>query len=150
MNTRSQVKKDVASVHAMGYFNVLKTASWVEVLIKEALKPLEITHAQLNVLSLLAHRHPKPMSAGAVKNGIIVASPDITRLIDRLMKKELVHRQTCPDNRRQMEITITKKGMSLFHKAHDAAMKATDDFFKDKITKGEARQLSEILTKIRT
>ena len=149
MKISEQVSKEIQSDHPLAYFNVLRTANWIEVMIKEALKPLEITHAQLNVLSLLAHRHPRPMSAGAVKAGVIVSSPDITRLIDRLEKKAFVSRNVCPDNRRQMEIRITSKGMTLFHNAHRAAMEVTETFFHKKISREEARRLTEALQAIR-
>ncbi len=143
------IRKETRSAHALGYFAILRTASRIEVAVKEALRPLDITHAQLNVLSLLAHQHPRPMSAGTIGKGVIVASPDITRLIDRLVKKGLVDRKTCPDNRRQMDITITKDGISLFYKAHTAAKLATGDFFQDKITAAQATELAFILSQIR-
>ena len=149
MKNKQEIFANNRSSHALGYFSLLRTANWIEVRIKEALKPLGITHAQLNVLSLLAHRYPQSMSAGAIGKGVIVASPDITRLIDRLVKKELVHREACAENRRQMDITITDKGLELFYEAHESARSATEDFFKEKITEEQARQLTETLVLIR-
>ena len=149
MKINDQILQELASDHALAYFDVLRTANWIEVLIKDALKPLELTHAQLNILSLLAHRHPKPMSAGAIKKGVIVSSPDITRLIDRMEKKAWVTRQVCPDNRRQLEIRITMEGMNCFHRAHEAAMEVTDVFFQNKISQKEANTVSRVLREIR-
>ena len=36
-----------------------------------------------------------------------------SRLIDKLIEKKLVERDSCPDNRRKIEIFITKKGQDL-------------------------------------
>ena len=36
-----------------------------------------------------------------------------SRLIDKLIEKKLVERDICPDNRRKIEIFITKKGQDL-------------------------------------
>jgi len=41
------------SIHALAYFNLLKTGSWIEEKVKEALKPFNLTHAQLNALHIL-------------------------------------------------------------------------------------------------
>lgn len=135
--------------HAMSYFNLLKTASWIEIKIKKAIKPFNLTHAQLNVLSVLGKNHPKPMTVNAVKKGIIVANPDVTRLLDRLVKKELIERKTCNDNRRKVDITITSKGMDLLKIAQNEAKKAVDNFFENKISIKEAAYINKVLIKMR-
>lgn len=141
--------KDLNDIYAKAYFNLLLTGSWIEEQIKKALKPFGLTHAQLNVLYLLNEKDPKPVSASDIKNGILVSNPDVTRLLDRLVKKDIVHRQTCPDNRRKIDIILTKNGRKLFEEAHSAAKIAVDDFFQQKITTQEAGLLREILHKIR-
>jgi len=149
MNIKKSFEKDVQSAHAMSYFNLLRTANWIEIGIKEALKPFGLTHVQLNVLSILVSNYPNAVTAGEIKENIIVASPDVTRLIDRLVKKGFVRRETCPNNRRQMDITITKIGMDHFYRAHFEAKKAMGNFFEDTISKQEAVQLYKTLEKIR-
>ena len=53
-----------------------------------------------------------------------------TRLIDKLIKKELVTRQTCESNRRKMEIYITENGLKLL-----AELDAVVDANNKKLTK---------------
>jgi DNA-binding MarR family transcriptional regulator len=141
--------EDSRSIFALAYFNLLKTGSWVEEQIKEALKPFNLTHAQLNVLYILAERDPEPVSANELKKRILVSNPDVTRLLDRLVKKEYVHRETCPENRRKIDISLTDPGRKLFEKAHLAAKQAVGNFFEDKLTGDEARELRALLHKIR-
>lgn len=137
------------SIHALAYFNLLKTSSWIELKVKKALKPFGITHAQLNVLHILNENYPDPFSANMVKDKILVSNPDVTRLLDRLVKKKYVLRQTCPENRRKMDIIITENGIELFKNTHEALKHELGNFFDDKITADEAKELRRILHKIR-
>ncbi len=141
--------KEINSIYALAYFNLLKTGSWIDEKMKEALKPLNLTHAQLNALHILKKNDPKPVSASELKQKILVSNPDVTRLLDRLVKKGYVLRETCPVNRRMIDISLTDSGRELFQRAQQAAQVALGDFFKDKITEEEARELRRILHKIR-
>ncbi|MCU4177017.1 MarR family winged helix-turn-helix transcriptional regulator [Carboxylicivirga sp. N1Y90] len=140
---------DITHIHALAYFNLLKTSGWIESRVKEALKPFGITHAQLNVLHILSENDPEPVSANDLKERILVSSPDVTRLLDRLVKKELVHRETCPNNRRKMDISLTGNGKKIFGSTQKAMKDALGDFFKDKLTVEEAKELRKIMHKIR-
>jgi DNA-binding MarR family transcriptional regulator len=141
--------EDLKSIHALAYFNLLKTVSWVEEMVKEALKPFNLTHAQLNALYILYENDPGPVSANELKKRILVANPDVTRLLDRLVVKGYVHRETCPKNRRKIDISLTEPGKKLFLEAHLAAKTALGDFFQWQINEDEAKELRRILHKMR-
>jgi len=141
--------KDIKSIHALAYFNLLKTGGWVEEKVKKALKTFNLTHAQLNALHILYDNDPEPVSANELKKRILVSNPDVTRLLDRLVKKGYVLRNTCPENRRKIDISLTDSGMNLFVEAHLSAKQALGDFFENQITEDEASELRRILHKIR-
>jgi len=140
---------DIKTIHALAYFNLLKTGSWVEEKVKNALKPYNLTHAQLNALHILFESDPDPVSANELKKRILVSNPDVTRLLDRLVKKGYVLRETCPENRRKIDISLTDPGRKLLKQAHQAAKLAIGNFFEKKITEVEASELRKILHKIR-
>ena len=141
--------EDMTSIHALAYFNLLKTAGWIEEIIKKALKPFNLTHAQLNALYILNESSPGPVSASELKERILVSNPDVTRLLDRLVVKGYVRRVTCVDNRRKLDISLTDAGRQLFLEAHLAAKEALGNFFEKQISKDEAKELRQILHKIR-
>lgn len=141
---------DSESIHALAYFNLLKTGSWIEERIKVALKPYNLTHAQLNALYILMENDPNPVCANEVKKRILVNNPDVTRLLDRLVKKGYVVRETCPENRRKIDISLTDSGKTLFEKAHLSAKQTLGNFFETQITEHEAKELRRILGKIRS
>ena len=141
--------EDIKSIHELAYFNLLKTVSWVEEIIKKALKPYNLTHAQLNALYILYENDPEPVSANELKEQILVSNPDVTRLLDRLVVKGYVQRETCPQNRRKIDISLTDTGKQLFKEAHQAAKEGLGNFFEEQITRDEAKDLRRILHKIR-
>jgi len=140
---------DFNSIHAKAYFNLIKTGGWIEERVKESLKPYNLTHAQLNILHILMENEPDPVSASFLKERMIVSNPDITRLIDRLVKKNLVCRSTCPENRRKIDIALTDGGRELFKRVNMEGQHTMGNFFEDKISKEEAAELRRIMHKIR-
>lgn len=141
---------DMESERAKSYFSLLATSSWIENRIREALRSFDLTHAQLNALYILVQNHPNPIPAKTLKEKILVSNPDVTRLLDRLVKKGFVLRETCPENRRKIDISVTESGIELFNKAHFAAKKALRNYFEDQISKDEANELRKILNKMRS
>ena len=131
--------------HALAYFNLLKTGSWVEERIEKALKPYNLTHAQLNTLYILFENHPEPVSANDLKERILVSNPDVTRMLDRLVQKDYISRVICPTNRRKIDISLTKSGRKLFLEAHESAKRSIGNFMEDLITNEEAEELRRIL-----
>ena len=142
--------EDFQSIYAKAYFNFLKTGSWIEERIKEALKPYNLTHSQLNALYILMEHDPSPVSVNEIKKSILVSNPDVTRLMDRLVKKGYVVRETCPDNRRKVDICLSEEGRKLFYKAHRSGKEAVRNFFEDQISEDEAKELRRLLRKIRS
>jgi DNA-binding MarR family transcriptional regulator len=141
--------EDLNSIHALAYYNILRTSSWIETRVKRALKPFDLTHAQLNVLHLLYESHPRPLSANELKVKILVNNPDVTRLLDRLVKKGYVTRDTCEESRRKIDISITKSGEDIFLQAHQAGKKSVNNFFEEQISAKEATELRRILHKMK-
>ena len=141
--------EELNNIHVSAYFNLVKTAAWIEEEIKAALKPSGLTHAQLNVLYILNDMDPDPVSPSILKEQIIVSQPDITRLIDRLVNKGLVNREICPENRRKIDITLTERGREVFQNAHEAARRFVTRNIQNKFSSDEASELRRMMHLIR-
>jgi DNA-binding MarR family transcriptional regulator len=140
--------EDKNNIHALAYFNLLKTGSWIEEKVKKALRAFDLTHAQLNALYILHENHPQPVAVNELKEKILVSNPDVTRLVDRLVKKTYVSRETCPENRRKIDISLTDHGRKMFLEAHQSAKESIGSYFENQITEDEAKELRRILHKI--
>ncbi len=72
---------------------------------------------------------------------------NVTRLIDKLMEKNLVTRSENPESRREMLIGITKGGMALLNKMDADVRKAFS--IMDRVEEDEAKQANDILDKLK-
>ena len=101
-----------------------------------------------NVLRILKGSFPNPLSPGEIKEVMLDKSPDLTRLIDKLVNMDLVDRHICPNNRRKMDVFITKKGEQVLHEINNK-QKNIEPSKENKLTEEEADQLSDLLDKFR-
>lgn len=127
--------------------NILFTASWLHSGNSARLKKHSITPEQYNVLRILRGSHPNTLMLAEITKRMIDKSSNATRLVEKLRQKDLVKREVCENNRRQVDISITEKGLSLM-KAIDAEEGHWVDGLKN-ISKGEAAELSRLLDKLR-
>lgn len=73
----------------------------------------DLTHDQYNVLRILRGVYPAGHPRGEISARLISRAPDVTRMLDRLVKKGLVERGWDAKNRRLSIATITAKGLAL-------------------------------------
>jgi MarR family transcriptional regulator, 2-MHQ and catechol-resistance regulon repressor len=106
----------------------------------------DISMAQFNILRIL--RGAKDfLNVNTIKERMIEKSPNTTRLMDKLIEKDLIERKRCEEDRRIVYVKISEKGLDLLSKI-DINFK--DNFeFAEKMTEEEAEILSKLLDKLR-
>lgn len=138
-----------ASAWHKALLEVMYTGEWLNLNIDRILKPFGLSHQQYNVLRILKGQYPQPVNLFEIQERMISRMSNATRLVEKLRLKGLVTRKTCEENRRRVEITITKKGLEALE---EITPKVSDH--ESQVTKAisekEAMQLSEILEKIRS
>ena len=93
--------------------NLFRTADRLTGPLQRVLKPKALTQTQYNVLRILRGVSPKGLSCQEIARMMITRDADLTRLVDRLLKRELVARERQSDDRRVVLITIAQKGLDL-------------------------------------
>lgn len=78
-----------------------------------ALHPYGLSIQQFNVLRILRGCQEKPASLQYITSRMIHKTSNTTRIVDRLLQKKLVDRKPCAENRRMVEINITKAGLKI-------------------------------------
>lgn len=124
--------------------NIKYTANFLDTLGNTFLKPYNISEQQYNILRIL--RGAKgPITMSKVKERMVQKSPNSTRLMDKLCDKGFIERVRCENDRRVVYVQINKKGLALLNEIN------MDEFNKyiNKISEKEAKQLNELLDKIR-
>lgn len=141
------ITKGDEDIHQKTYDQILFTSRWLENHESESFKHLGITQQQYNVLQILRDKHPESCSATYVKKTMAEKNPDLTRLVDRLLKKGMVTRNACSNNRRKVDISITSKGLSMLNVVEPLVTEPIKVL--KKITPEEAEELCRILDKLR-
>ncbi len=106
-----------------------------------------ITHSQFNVLRILKGTQPDGYPRYDIISRMVEPAPDVTRLIDRLIKEGLVERYYSEEDRRLSCTRITKKGVALLKKVNPKVDKFINDY-SGVLTKAEKISLSAICEKL--
>ena len=127
--------------------NILYTHGWLTTILKNRLSPEDITPQQYNVLRILRGRKPQPATINLLKDRMLDKMSDASRIVDRLVAKGLASRDVNADDRRAVDITITKRGLEVLENLEQAMN--SKDIFGGSVTEEEANQLNLILDKLR-
>jgi len=106
---------------------LLRTTAYVEEKLNAALKTKGLSLPQFNVLRILRGRNGKAVNMSNLQDQMIKPMSNTSRLVDKLIEKEWVHRQICPSNRRKVEIIITQKGLTALKSIDSLVVKAEEE-----------------------
>ena len=127
--------------------NVLFTASWLEGRQQDFFKKFGITLQQFNILRILRGQHPNRISGVEIKSRMLDRNSDISRLLDRLLKKNLISKHLRPGDKRATDIAITEPGLALLTEIDKEL--ATRERGTFKLSEEECDKLSDLLDKSR-
>ena len=119
LRTRALQPDDEVRPDQGAYLELLRTH---DALVHEASRFFQtygITHQQYNVLRILYVRAQESgISCQEIGQRLIERVPDITRLLDRLERAELIRRTRCRDDRRVVRVQLTERGLDLVEELH--------------------------------
>jgi DNA-binding MarR family transcriptional regulator len=102
-----------------------------------------ITGEQYNVLRILRGAHPGGQPRGEVARHCMHRSPDMTRMLDRLVRQGLVARARAHEDRRCSMARITKAGLKLLARM-DPEIAAEMQRLTQSLSSSELRQLARL------
>lgn len=148
MKIEDAIKSNDMPLALKTILNLLFTANVIQDKSAEVLKPYELSSEQFNVLRILRGQKGNPASLSCVQERMICKMSNTTRLIDKLIAKDMVKRSVCEQNRRKVDILITQKGLDLL-KELDGPMNKLNQSLVDKLSPQEAELFNEMLEKLR-
>lgn len=134
------------TAHHKALINLIFTTNWLNEKIKIIFDNRDITAQQFNILRILRGAGG-PLSTLQIRQRMLDKMSDTSRIVDRLVTKGYVTKQTCPADKRLVDVVISVKGTELLKK-----MDSYDDQIHShlkNISEEEARVLNELLDKIR-
>lgn len=95
------------------YLNVWRTYDRLRALEDELFAQFDLTPQQYNALRLLQAAGQEAVPTLVLAGRLVSRAPDITRLLDKLERRQLIARERLPDNRRVVAVRITAAGTRL-------------------------------------
>jgi DNA-binding MarR family transcriptional regulator len=95
---------------------ILKSADSLSQEAEQLIKAHDLTMAQYNVLRILRGAEPKGLLCRGIAERMISRDPDMTRLLDRMERRNLITRERQKDDRRVIMTRITTDGLAFLKK----------------------------------
>lgn len=136
------------SLEQEAFLNLWRTYDKLKAFEERLFDRFDLSAQQYNALRLLRAAAPATIPTLALGGKLISRAPDMTRLLDRLDERGLVHRERRPGNRRVVEVGITDAGMRLLDQlaevVRECHQKQLGHLHPDQL-----RQLTELLQQAR-
>ena len=142
-------RKPFESLQQEVFLEVLRTGNAMVYDLVELLRPFGLTQPQYNVLRILRGARPGGLPTGEVGDRMVVSrEPDVTRLLVRMEAHGLVERERRADNRRFVNVRITRAGLRVL-KALDEPVARMHQRQLEHMTRRELESLAELLERAR-
>ena len=126
--------------------NLIYTYNWMNEKMKKVFDKEDITAQQYNILRILRGAG-KPISTLQIRERMLDKMSDTSRIVDRLVLKGLAQKNTCKNDKRLVDVSISAKGKKLLENI-DQHEKDMDAIFGN-LSGTEAKTLNKLLDKIR-
>ncbi len=127
--------------------NILISSNHVKSKIEAVCTKYGISISQFNVLRILNGKYPEGYPRCEIISRMIDPAPDVTRLIDRLIKQGLVERYASTEDRRLSIARINKKGIAVLNKIKPK-IDELNSLISGTLNITERKQLSILLEKV--
>jgi DNA-binding MarR family transcriptional regulator len=136
--------KPYARLEEEAAVTLLRTADVLRSLLDGALKPFGLSGEQYNVLRILRGSPARGLPTLEIASRMVSRAPNITRLVDKLIRKGLVSRCPQAGDRRVVVVKITAKGHRLADQA-TPAVEAVDAAALARLKPAQLRALIGLL-----
>lgn len=112
---------------------------------KKDVQQSDLNITEFAVMELLYHKGEQPIQIIGKK--VLIASSSITYVIDKLEKKELVYRHSCPTDRRVTFASLSEKGRNLMESIFPQHSKKIAQIF-EVLSEDELNILTQLLKRV--
>ena len=135
----------MAGIHETLLIEIMKVGRLYEKKMTPIFKQYGLTLIQYNILRILNGAFPSSLNPGEIKSRILYENSDLTRLIDRLVDKNMVSRGVSEENRRKINIQITDKGRTILDQIMAKMVKVSGDFYAGTLPEDQVIQITQKL-----
>jgi DNA-binding MarR family transcriptional regulator len=91
--------------------NILFTGAWLRTRTQCVFKQFKLSSEQFNVLRILRGQFPNALSLKEITARMLERNSNTTRIVDKLVGKQLIKRTQSDTDKRGLQIQITEKGL---------------------------------------
>jgi DNA-binding MarR family transcriptional regulator len=147
MPSRAKEKNSEVLVEGRVFVALLKAADALSQDAEQLLKSQGLTGAQYNVLRILRGAEPDGLPCKGIGDRMISHDPDITRLLDRMEKRQMIIRERQTDDRRVVKARITAQGLETLKKLDQPVRELHRSQFR-RVSQARLRMLEDLLQEV--
>src|SRR5579864_6224821 len=140
-------KKPERRAGQVAVITIFRTADVLHHTVERSLSAFGVSNEQYNVLRILRGAGEDGLPTLEISSRMLSRSPNITRLLDRLIAKRLVRRSRTKEDRRVVIACVTPTGLQLLAHLDEVVDKVFDHF--PPTTSFEMETLLDVLDRIR-
>ena len=114
----------------------------------ELMREHELPLSSYEVLLFLAEAPGGRLRMSELADGVLLSRSGLTRLVDRMERDGLLHRERCEEDQRGFYAEITDKGRDLFAQARGTHLDGVRERFLDRLSPGDQRTLAALWEKV--
>jgi DNA-binding MarR family transcriptional regulator len=127
---------------------LLRTTDGIRRIFSAIVAPYGITLQQYNVLRILRGAGKQGLPTLTIGERMVEQTPGVTRLIDRLIRKKLVARRPCDEDKRRVWCVVTAAGLSILAKLDEPVARGDAESVAP-LSDSELVRLIDMLDRIR-
>lgn len=139
-------QKEFRNEYQKGIINLIYTYNWMNEKMKSFFDKEDITGQQYNILRILKGAGI-PISTLQIRERMLDKMSDTSRIVDRLVIKGLVKKNTCKADKRLVDVSITQKGIKLLESFNK--YESEMDAVVGNLSETETKTLNKLLDKLR-
>lgn len=139
-------QKEFRNEYQKGIINLIYTYNWMNERMKSFFDKEDITGQQYNILRILKGAGV-PISTLQIRERMLDKMSDTSRIVDRLVIKGLVKKNTCKADKRLVDVSITQKGIKLLESFNK--YESEMDAIVGNLSETETKTLNKLLDKLR-
>ncbi len=128
--------------------NLIFSGGWAKSAAACTLKALNLSWQQFNLMRILKGQKGKAVPLRVLASRMLDPQSNASRLVDKLVEKQLVDRDVCSNDRRQVRLSLSKQGAVVLKQAskliHDTHSELGGDLSEE-----ELNTLSDLLDRFR-
>ncbi|RST77454.1 MarR family transcriptional regulator [Siminovitchia acidinfaciens] len=124
---------------------LMKAAKSIEEKVKQDVANYDVNLSEFAVLEALYHKGQ--LTVQQICSKVLIASGSMTYVIDKLEKKGMLERKTCPVDRRVIHVILTEQGNAFMEKVFPVHQQLIDKIFGD-LGEKDKESLISMLKKI--